>query len=414
MSQNPIGPDYNPYGVRPANPNYPPAAGPAYNTGQPPSRPNPAYGQPPSGPGFDYSQYAPPPPVPGPDPLPNSGPAYNLSAPPGMAGPYDQTVFSQHSGAYPSYPMPSNPGYGVHGSNPGVSSPQNYPVPPYAPPGLPNFSAPPPTPPPAKKHNMRMIVLALSAVLLIIAGVLSITLYNNHLTTVHNDHNETATAQTRAQQGTGTAQARATATINAAATATYVKTHYPFSSNLALDDPLKDNSGVSKYGWDIGSGCSFANGAYEATETKVHFILPCGAENTNFSNFTFEIQMTIRTGGTNAQGGIFFRANMSTDALYIFFLDTQGNYELDIRANSSGASTRTLSQGTVSNFHSGFYQVHTLGIVANGTQITVYVDQNQAAKTTDPTYSSGQIGVFADYGSSSTTIAYTNAKVWQL
>jgi hypothetical protein len=240
----------------------------------------------------------------------------------------------------------------------------------------------------------------------VVGGILGLVLYNNHQTGVTNA-NSTATAQV---QATGTAQA----TANAQATATYVKTHYPFSTNLVLNDPLKDSSGVAKYGWDTDGGCAFADGAYEATESKTNFILPCAAENPTFSNFTFEIQMAIKTGGNGANGGVFFRANMSSDALYVLFLDTEGKYELDTRANSSGSSTITLKSGQVSNFATGFFQVHTIGIVANGSQITVYIDQNQVAQTTNTTYTSGQIGVISEYGSSSTTVAYTNAKVWQL
>jgi Tfp pilus assembly protein PilV len=412
MSQNPNGPNYNPYGPGLSNPHYPPAPGPGYNTGQPPSGPNPNYGVPPSapnpnygippsGPNPNYGQYAPPPPVTGPNLTPDSRygvPPYDQPYPQGMAGPYDQTAFSQSSGAtYPSYPTPSNPGF---------SSPQNYAVPP----SMPNFGMPPTTPP-AKKNNIRMVLISVIALLVLAGGVLGLVLYNNQQTKLHND--ATATAQTQARS-TSTAQAQASATISAQATATYVKTHYPFSSNLVLDDSLKDNSGVAKSGWDVGSGCVFTNGAYEATESKANYILPCAAETTNFLNFTFEIQMTIKTGGTGAEGGVIFRANMSTDALYVLFLDTVGNYELDVRANSSGASTRTLKSGLISNFATGFYQVHTIGIVANGSQITVYVDQNQIATATDPTYSSGQIGVISNYGSTSTTVAYSNAKVWQL
>lgn len=266
--------------------------------------------------------------------------------------------------------------------------------------------------PPAKKSNARIIIISVIALLLVVGGVLGGVIYNNHQTTVHNN-DATATAQIQAQT-TGTAQAYASATVNAQATATYIQTHYPFSSNLVLNDPLKDNSGATKYGWDIDTGCTFTNGAYEATERQTNFILPCAAENTNFSNFTFEIQMTIKTGGTGAEGGVIFRANMNSYALYILFIDTDGNYSLDLRANSSGNSTRTLKSGQVPNFATGFFQVHTIGIVANGSQIMTYIDQNQVAKVTDATYSSGQIGVISDYGSSATTVAYSNAKVWQL
>jgi hypothetical protein len=254
------------------------------------------------------------------------------------------------------------------------------------------------------------------ALLIVVGGVLGIVLYNNHQTAVHNS-DATATALAQAQI-TGTAQAYASATANAQATVTYNKTHYPFSTDLVLNDQLKNNSGVSKWGWDTGTAagasCTFTNGAYEITESKSNLIQACFGQKTNFSNFTFEVQMNIKTGGTSATGGVVFRANSNTDELYVFFLDTDGNYFLDRRANSSGASTATLSKGQVTGYTTGFYQLHTIGISANGTQITIYVDSNKTAQVNDPTYTSGSIGMISDYGTSATTVAYTNAKVWQI
>lgn len=371
MSQNPNNP-YEPGPPNPnypAQPNYPPAPGMGYGGAQPPATPNPAYGQyapppPPGGTAPDAS-YAPPPPAP---PFPDT-----------MYGPYDPTMLSlRQNQGYPAYPAPA-PNY------------QQYPAPgphPNTPPALPPLS-------PAKKTNARMMLLAIIALLVVSGGILGGVLYNNHLITIHN------------QEATATAQA------NATATAIQIKTHYPFSANQVLDDPLKDSSGVAKYGWAVGSECSFTNGTYQAI-APTNFIQLCAAQKTNFANFTFEIQMTIKSGPAISYGGIFFRANPNSGQLYILFIGTDGSYELDIRANSSAASTRKLSSGKVPNFVTGFLQVHTLGVVANGPQITVYVDQQALAPVNDPTYTSGQIGVIADYVDGSDTVDYSNAKVWQL
>ncbi len=434
MNQNP---NNNPYG---SNPNYPPTPGTAYG-GQPSTGPNPNYGQPPSGPNPNYGQYAPPPPTTNPnDPTPNSNYGSPYAPPPpgsdALAGPYDPTVASQQSGTYPSsYPPPGNPGYGAPVSNPGygVSSPSNpgYGAPVSNPgygvssPSNPGYGAPvsnpgfvtpgiPPVAPPERKNNPRTMIISVIALLVIVAGILGVVLLNNHNTALNNAH-ATATAQALAQgQATGTAQSLASATANAQATATYVRSHYPFSTNLVLDDPLTDNSNATKYGWDVDKACTFTNGTYEATETEVNFIQPCSALNTNFSDFTYEIQMTIKSGGTGAIGGVTFRANMDKDQLYLLELDTKGGYTLSVRANSSGASSRTLKSGTISGFATGFNQVHTIGIVAQGAQISVYVDQSKVTETSDPTYSGGSIGVISEYGSTTTVVDYNNAKVWKL
>jgi hypothetical protein len=262
--------------------------------------------------------------------------------------------------------------------------------------------------PPFPQHRGKdtTIIATILAILFTLSGTfLGTTAYNNQQSTII--ASTIATARTYANATAIIAHATATAQAK-------ILTNYPFSNDLVLNDPLSDSSNASKYGWDQAAACSFTNSAYQVTERQVNFIQPCTAVNTTFSNFTYEIQMVIKTGGTGAEGGMIFRANMSSDQLYIFHLGTDGFYNLEVRANSSGASSRTLKQGTISGFITGFNRVHTIGIVANGSQISVYVDHNQVTQIFDSTYSSGQIGVLSDYGSSTTVVNYNNAKVWLL
>lgn len=321
----------------------------------------------------------------------------------GPYGAYDPTVISQHSGTnypayppftsdpnYPSYPTPSMPGGPAY-------------LPPYQP-GGPGFNTPTPQP---KRNNGRTILISVIALLVVIGGVLSLVLYNNHQTSINNA-NGTATAVV------STAQAYSQATAHTQATATYVKSHYPFSSNLVLNDTLNDNSNVAKYGWDTGAHCAFTNNTYQVTEDKSGYFAYCTATRPSFTNFTYEVQMSIQEGGNNADGGIVFRANMDSSLFYVLYLGTDGYYELDIQTNSNATNTRTLKSGTIAGFAAGFTQVHTIGVVANGSQISLYIDHNQVTQVDDTTFSSGQIGVISAYGSSKTVVVYNNAKVWQL
>src|SRR5581483_1420464 len=99
---------------------------------------------------------------------------------------------------------------------------------------------------------------------------------------------------------------------------------------------------------------------------------------------------------------------------YILFIDTQGNYMLDIAVNSKGANDRTLQQGQLAHFITGFNQANTLGVVASGSQISLYVNGKKEFQVSDTTYTTGQVGFIASYGSSNTDVIYNNAKVWQL
>ena len=268
-----------------------------------------------------------------------------------------------------------------------------------------NFNTPLPQKP--RKNNARTILISLIALLVVVGGVLAIVFYNNHQTSIHNA-NGTVTAIA------STAQAHSQATANAQATTTYIKSHYPFSTNLVLDDTLSNDSNIAKYGWDTGANCAFTNNTYQVSENKSGYFAYCTASKMNFTNFTYEVQMSIQKGGNNASGGMVFRADMNSSHFYVLYVSTNGQYELDIQTNNNATNTRTLKTGSVSGFASGLGQVHTLGLVANGSQVSLYVDQNQIFQVSDTTYNGGQVGVIADYGDSATVVVYNNAKVWQL
>lgn len=261
-------------------------------------------------------------------------------------------------------------------------------------------------PPPRRRGRDTTIITAILAILLTIGGaVFGTTAYNNNHQALAS--RATATAQTLAAAVQQRAQVQATATA--------VASTYPFSNNLVLNDPLSNTSNVGQYGWDNdGTNCSFSAGSYRVLEKiSGHFHL-CAAETPTFTDFTFEVQMAIKSGGNGASGGVIFRGDSTTDHFYVLFLDTQGNYELDVQTNQNGTNTRTLKSGQIADYAGGFSQVNTIGVVAKGSEIRIFVNRVQVAQVFDSSYTSGQIGVISSYGSSTTEVDYNNAKVWQL
>jgi hypothetical protein len=253
------------------------------------------------------------------------------------------------------------------------------------------------------------VLLALLALLVVAGGLLGLLAYNNHQSDIHAIATATASALRASRQ------ARATATGQAIATATTIASIYPFSNRLVLNDTLTNDSHVSQYGWDNdGTNCFFANGSYHAVSKQASYYYTCGAGRTSLTNFTFQVQMTIKQGGDGAEGGLIFRGIENNSQYYILFIDTQGNFSLDIAVNSKGANDRTLQQGQLANFLTGFNQVNTLGIVSAGSQISLYVNQKKEFQVSDTTYSAGQIGFLASYGTSNTDVIYNNVRVWQL
>lgn len=189
---------------------------------------------------------------------------------------------------------------------------------------------------------------------------------------------------------------------------------YPFSTQLVLNDPLSDGSRIHLYGWainnDLNSSCAFVNGAYESTAHRNRSY--CVARRASFANFTYEVQMTIRSGGVGAMGGVIFRHIMGTGKDYMFLLGANGSYALDV--TSSYIAESILRSDVIPGFATGLNRTHSIGIVANGPQISIYVDQKFIVQVADSTYTRGQIGVLSSYGTASTIVDYTNAKVWQL
>ncbi len=252
------------------------------------------------------------------------------------------------------------------------------------------------------------------------------TIARNNMTSIAHT-NATATAQanataTRIANITATAQANATATqianITATAQANAIATHQSeitlyttaIAGTPAIDDPLQDNS--NNYNWDTNyipgyGGCRFAEGAYHSIVQKGSFSA-CFAKATNFSNFSYEIQMTIIQGD---QGGIAFRADGANGAFYYFHINVvSGSFALDIYKNNF--FMHTIATGSSSAIKTGLNQANLITVVAVDNVLNLYVNMQKVASVSDATYNSGQIGVVAENTGGPTEVVFSNAKVW--
>jgi hypothetical protein len=205
------------------------------------------------------------------------------------------------------------------------------------------------------------------------------------------------------------AQATATALANLAKS--NPNPYPPFTGNLALYDPLRDNS--AGYNWDKysgkGEGCVFTEGAYHVLEPNSGFFFPCAANNTNFSNFTFEIQMMIIKGDC---GGIIFRANNAENKYYFFEICQNGSYNLLSYTDASHSSV--LASNNSQAIHTHFNQPNLIAVDTYSNHLYLYVNKQFIVAISDNTYSSGQIGVLADDSHYSTEVKFYNARVWSL
>ena len=257
-----------------------------------------------------------------------------------------------------------------------------------------------------------MIALLIGLAFLIIVGGMSFLLYSNWVTTNREHAAATATAQTNA-----TAAAQANATAHAQATATFVASHYPFSNNLALEDPLSDNSKGNN--WDVNTSsdgketCQFTAGTYYVAALDPRYANHCYARNTTFSNFTYQVQMVIIKGDL---GGILFRLGQANnqDIGYRAYISTQGAYALE---SFDGQSYKIVGSGTNTAIKTGLNQSNLIAIVARGNTLELYVNEQFVMRVVNNTSSQGQIGVAAiTYTNQGhpTEVVFSNAKVWKL
>jgi len=187
---------------------------------------------------------------------------------------------------------------------------------------------------------------------------------------------------------------------------------YPPYGTLALDDPLSDNS--HGYSWSEGGDslgtCDFTGGAYHVNAIQQNQGKGCVAS-TNFSDFAYQIQMTIVKG--DGGGDIIFRDDETKGNGYYFFIGQNGSYELGTYNNCKvNCTLKPLRNGYSAAINTGLNQSNLVAVVASGSTIDLYVNHHKIDSYSDSSYSQGQIGVVAFDVNSPTEVVFSNAKVW--
>ena len=180
-----------------------------------------------------------------------------------------------------------------------------------------------------------------------------------------------------------------------------------------LDDPLVNNQ--LGYNWNEiptvsnGGTCSFIANAYHATQSQSNRFYRCEALSTDYADFAFQVEATIQTGD---EAGIVFRFNQALSKFYAFHISVDGAYRLDV--DDANGFISNLSNGQSSAMKGGHNQTNVLAVLAKGTSIYIFVNQQYVTSVTDSTYKQGAVGVMAQDDSSPTNVAFTNAKLWKL
>jgi hypothetical protein len=254
-------------------------------------------------------------------------------------------------------------------------------------------------PPPPRKVSPVMLGILIAVVLLVVGASVGFVLLRNHQAKT----NIPPTTTTSTVNNTGNPAANATATATAA-----IDPYPPANGQLAFDDPLSQ-----PYQWDnytndsLGLTCQFSNGAYHVSESKIGYVYTC-PDQAQFNNFAFEVQMTILHGDC---GGIIFRIDTTRNKYYLFVVCATGYYGLE--AGLDNTHFKTLVNKFSPAITSGYNQLNTIAVVANGSTLNLYVDHTKIDSVSNNTSNgAGFIGLAADAASYPTEVAYSNAKVW--
>ncbi len=190
---------------------------------------------------------------------------------------------------------------------------------------------------------------------------------------------------------------------------------YPPYGTLALDDPLSDNS--HGHSWDEGESslgtCTFTGGTYHVNAILLDSTNDCLAS-PNFSDFAYQVQMTIVKGDG---GGIIFREDNARGNAYYFAIGQQSGvwgYKLwkFSNCNSNNCNVSELRSGSSAAIKTALNQSNLVTVVASGSTIDLYVNNQKIDSYSDSSYSQGQIGVAATDLKSPTEVVFSDAKVW--
>ena len=158
------------------------------------------------------------------------------------------------------------------------------------------------------------------------------------------------------------------------------------------------------------TGCAFRNGAYHLHIAPKDLYSYCLATGSNYSNFLFQVQMTIIQG---LDAGMVFRTANPSLPSYVFTITYNGLYALNVAVDPQ--HSRSLAFGRSVAINTGLNQTNLLSVMARNGNISLFINKHFVAGASDTTYPSGAIGLVAsNFPQTSIDIAFNNAFVWNL
>jgi hypothetical protein len=172
-------------------------------------------------------------------------------------------------------------------------------------------------------------------------------------------------------------------------------------------------SGKASSNWaaTTAGNCVVSGTSLHATAPQGSDVL-CGSTALSVSNFACQVQIMLTQGDTI---GLLFRANPTNMQAYIIELTSQGTYLLGT-GQSGTTNFKILAEGSNSTINAGHGLSNLLTIIAQGSIVYLYVNKQFIISTSDPSSSSGLIGMAS--GGTITNVAvdatFNHLQLWKL
>jgi serine/threonine protein kinase len=165
-------------------------------------------------------------------------------------------------------------------------------------------------------------------------------------------------------------------------------------------------AGATSGSW--GGSCVYKSGAYHIIQAIGNRFFHCGTASLRGNNNIYEVQMTILRGDC---GGLSIRASDTQHTGYDFAICADGTTNFVV---NPGTPSVILFGETSAAIRQGYNQSNTVAIEASGSQLSFYVNKQKVGSVTDSTFSSGGFEFFTHDITTSTEIAFSNAKIWTI
>ncbi len=270
-------------------------------------------------------------------------------------------------------------------------------------------------PAPRRRSPVKIIISAMMAVLVIIAGVIGFFVYHNNQVTQDHIHATATVMRTLANNhATATTVSLDNAVNTAVAVPGLTATAVAISPYAPFTKVLLDNSLTSGYfGWSEGSNCQMsAIAGYQVSVARDFYIDYCTSTMGQYGEMAYQVIMSIRTGDC---GGLVF-GYKDVNNYYTFEVCQDGTYNIYSYLKGEWISLYPHSRMN-SAIRQGLYMQNRIAVTIMRDVINMYVNGKEidTAKDFDLTGNPirrGEIGLLADDRGNTTSVIYTNALVW--